>query len=71
MGQLLRVGLQWRDVLVLSQVKHLDGRGMCGADLLLIILLLVTTIFTTLGEERTGEPEVSIGSGVSHNASRS
>lgn len=48
MGQFLRVCLQRRQVLVLCQVKHLDGAGIRRTDLLVLVLLLICAIFTTL-----------------------
>ena len=55
MGQLLRVRLQRRQVLVLRQVKHLDGTGIRRTDFLVLVLLFVCTIFTTLQGGRTGK----------------
>lgn len=56
-GQFLWVGLQGRQVLVLGQVKHLDGAGVRRAGLLLFVLLLFVravlhTLRTHTGSER-------------------
>lgn len=48
MGQFLRVRLQRRHVLVLRQVKHLDGAGIRRADFLVLVLFLICAVFTTL-----------------------
>lgn len=48
MGQFLRVCLQRRHVLVLCQVKHLNGAGVRRADFLLLVLFLICAVFSTL-----------------------
>lgn len=48
MGQLLRVCLQRRHVLVLRQVKHLDRSGIRWTSFLIIILFLICAVFPTL-----------------------
>ena len=53
MGQFLRVRLQRRHVLVLRQVKHLDGAGIRRADFLVLVLFLICAVFPTLNQSQT------------------
>lgn len=52
MGELLGVCLQRGHVLVLCQVKHLDGAGIRRTGLLILLLLLICAVFTALQEKK-------------------
>lgn len=54
MCQFLRVRLQGRHVLVLHQVKHLDGAGIRRTGLLILVFFLVCAVFTALRGTRWG-----------------
>lgn len=48
MGQFLRIRLQRRYVLILCQVKNLNGVWIWWAGLFLLILFLICAIFSSL-----------------------
>lgn len=55
MGQFLRVRLQGGQVLVLCQVKHLNGAGIRWTDLFILVLLFVRPILPTLQGRRVNK----------------